>query len=176
MPGEPKLARYGIQTEQSDYRAHVCFAEGAVYLYETAQGVAACKTGNYPVREAYQSGVEGRTALGYLVPPAHIPGCRRVPIPADLEHNVACRRDESTSAKGRKAVQVVAEMMRMGLISLPMTLTEVNEKRLQLLGIDALTKVEKKLQVKCDFYGGMKPGGSGNLYLQFAERNPRGMY
>lgn len=176
MIGEPKLTRHGIHDEVSDYRAHVCFAEGAVYLFETAQGKLTVDTGNYPVREAYQKGVEGRTALGYLVPPFHIPGCKRVPIPADVIYEIDCRRDESTSVKGKKAVRVVARMMQMGYITLPMSLVEIDEKKLQIQGIDAVTKVEKKLQVKCDFYGGTRPDGSGNLYLQFAEHNPNGMH
>jgi hypothetical protein len=37
-----KLVDYGIQTEESDLRAHVCVNARQVYVYPTKKGVEVC--------------------------------------------------------------------------------------------------------------------------------------
>jgi hypothetical protein len=48
----------------------------------------------------------------------------------------------------------------------------VEGRGLQIEGMDIIVNCKVKIQVKCDFTGGRKPLGSGNLFLQTAECNP----
>jgi hypothetical protein len=84
-----------------------------------------------------------------------------------------------TSDKGRKAVELVAAMIRNGLFPLPYAVGQLDSdpaKDMQINGDDIIVDLGANrvhIQVKCDFRGGDKAlGGTGNLYLQVAERNP----
>jgi len=54
---------------------------------------------------------------------------------------------------------------------------ESKELRVQRSGIDILLWGHHRIQVKCDWYAGpVAHGGTGNLFLQEAEVNPRRRY
>ena len=52
-----ELVDYGIQTEDSDIRAHVSVVAGKVYVFPTKLAVALVKSGKYPERKAWQPGI-----------------------------------------------------------------------------------------------------------------------
>ncbi len=171
--GYGELVEYGIHNEESDLRAHVSFATGQVYVFPTANGRAAIRTGRYGTKGAYQPGYDFPTGLGYLVPPFEVEGCREVAIPADLVARANCQRDESTTSKGRKAVIVVHNMLLRGLIPITLCPALVTRKDLQIRGEDITVRGQATIQVKCDYSAGRRElGGTGYLYLQIAERNP----
>ena len=170
----PDLVDYGIQTEESDYRIHVCFGEGYIYVFQTAEGIEACKSGRYRCVAAHQPGVNYRTAEGYLVPPDDLSTCQRIRIPSDILIHCRCIRKASTSAKGRAAIQTVKAMTVRGLVPVPILADEVTEEDMQVKGVDILMVANVRMQVKCDYDGGIS--GTGNLYLQVRELNPLGLH
>lgn len=181
---QASLVDYGIHTEQSDVRVHVCPAVRRVYVYPTASGVAVVMTGKYPLRQAYQPGWPEPTAEGYLVPPEDIPNCVELKFRDLVWDALAFDRAESTTNKGDKAVRLVKLMLKHGLLplpSVPSVSRVVEEKNMQVEGTDILVHANQlrerdvRIQVKCDFYGGRRElGGTGNLFLQVRERNPFG--
>jgi hypothetical protein len=62
--------------------------------------------------------------------------------------------------------------MKRGRFPFWLDATEDERQNVQILGTDILVFARKKVQVKCDYKAGDKPEGSGNLFLQRAERNP----
>lgn len=180
MSGEMKLTEYGIQTEESDYRVHVCIVVGLAYLFPTKSGRDAVESGNYRCVPAKQPGVNGATAMGYLVPPTFVslPGLAEIEIPQDLLTKAKQYLSELsgpawTRAKGRVAERIGQEMQKRGMFA-PFLLGNPVSLEDQLRGIDARGPA---LQYKCDYGGGPKHlGGSGYLYLQVAERNPLGIH
>lgn len=176
-PGATNLVDYGIQTEQSDLRAHVCVAVGLVYVFRTADALrvmqAGIAKGLYKPRQATQPGASGATAQGYAVPVADL---STVPIRAQhLIEAQAFNPQDSTTDKGRKAVAVVVELLGRGWFPLlSIRAQESADARIQVSGVDLLVSGQWRIQVKCDFYGGSRPQGTGNLFLQTAERNPFG--
>lgn len=178
---EQGLAEYGIQTEKSDIRVHVCPRIKRVYVYPTSAGLDAVNSGRYEKRPAYQPGYIGKTAEGFLVPPDEIAFCAEIKIRGAVWEKVDIRKEESTSVKGEKAVRIVKGMLKHGLCPIPTPNQEVKEYEMQISGADILVRKgerqEVKIQVKCDYEGGCKKiGGTGNLFLQTAEINPLGMY
>ena len=173
-----KLVEYGIQTEKSDYRIHVCFKTTAVYFFKTAEAVRWLEANSqrYKLTKAYQPGVSSHTALGYLVPPFDIPGCRLIGFPLDRLHVVNCQRSDSPSIKGQKAVAISQTLFERGIVPIPMKVTLVDAKNEQIKGIDVMAHTSINVQVKCDFDGGEGLWASGYLYLQTAERNPLGRH
>jgi hypothetical protein len=175
----PQLFDYGIQNEQSDIRAHVCPLVRRVYVYPTVEGCRAVTSGHWARRSAFQPGVVGHTAEGYCVPPFAIRRCVAVEVRAEAWLAMNFQESESTSAKGEKAVRMVVQMIRSGIFPLPYTAGTLNtapEKALQIRGDDIIVDLGANrvhVQVKCDYRGGDEAlGGTGNLYLQVAERNP----
>jgi hypothetical protein len=175
----PQLFDYGIQNEQSDIRAHVCPLVRRVYVYPTVEGRRAIESGQWPRRSAFQRGVVGHTAEGYCVPPFAIRRCVSVEVRTEAWPAMDFQESDSTSAKGEKAVRMVAEMIRSGIFPLPYTAGTLDtdpERALQIRGDDIIVDLgvnRVHVQVKCDYRGGdMALGGTGNLYLQVAERNP----
>jgi len=173
------LHEYGIQTEQSDLRAHVCPLVRRVYVYPTAEGRRALEAGGRRARPAYQPGVVGPTAMGYCVPPFAIRRCVAVEVRAQAWEAVAFSETDDTSAKGQKAVRFVAEMIRAGVFPLPYAVGQLDAdpaRAMQIRGDDIIVDLgatRVHIQVKCDYRGGdVTLGGTGNLYLQVAERNP----
>lgn len=168
------MFNFGIMNEESDYRVHICFDEGFAYLFKTESGRNACQSGKFQKRQAFQQGVSGATAIGYIVPPDQIEGCRRVLIPSAIIQDVRCVKTDSTSTKGNKAVECVKRMFLLGLLPISIDTKFIEEKDLQIKGVDIVVVAKTKIEVKCDFNGGIK--GTGNLYLQIAERNPLKAY
>jgi hypothetical protein len=167
---EHKLQDYGIQTEISDYRAHVCFGEGFVYIYPTACGQEQCVPDKWPVKPGYQQGCKQATSQGYLVPPKAIRNCRRLPIPYDWPTKLGVSADASTTEKGQWAVEIVKGMLKRALLPLHIGSREIGDQRLQVAGVDLIIDSTIHIQVKCDYDGGVD--GTGNLFLQIAECNP----
>lgn len=168
------MFEFGILNEESDYRVHICFKEGCAYLFRTESGRRACQSGLFKKRQAFQQGVAGATAVGYIVPPTQIEGCKRVQVPTAIIQDVKCVETDSTSAKGNKAVECVKRMFLLGLLPISIDTKFIEEKDLQIKGVDIVVIAKTKIEVKCDFNGGLK--GTGNLFLQIAERNPLKAY
>lgn len=176
---EPELHDYGIQNEQSDIRTHVCPVARRVYVFPTAEGRRAAESGNWPARWGYQMDVDGPTAMGYCVPPLAIRRCVALEVRAEAWEKAAFRRTDDTSEKGKKAVRFVRDMIRSGVFPLPYAIGDCDtdlDKTMQIDGDDIVVSVGANrvhIQVKCDYPGGDAAlGGTGNLYLQVAERNP----
>lgn len=173
MAGNTVLVEYGIQNEQSDLRAHVSVVTGMVYVFPTLAGQTAVATGRYRMVPVYTQGIV--TARGYLVPPQAIEGCRKAPIPQQYKSSI--RLTDGTSQKGDKAVVIVLQLLRVGMFPLIAQALPVHAKDLQVSGTDILFAMSGRVQVKCDYAGGeIKYGGTGNLFLQFAECNPFKQY
>lgn len=173
------LHDYGIQNEGSDLRAHVCPLVRRVYVYPTAEGRRVAMSGQWPRRSAYQPGVEGATAEGYLVPPLVIPRSAGVEVRAEAWDAAGFSQSDDTSTKGQKAVRFVTGMIRAGVFPLPYSVGALDADpalAMQIRGDDIIVDLgtcRVHIQVKCDFKGGDKAlGGTGNLFLQVSERNP----
>lgn len=172
--GETKLMSelfdYGIFQENSHIRAHVSVVSRCVYVFKTAAALDAIATGKYSQRPAYQAGVNGATAMGYVVPVSEIDDIRQV-----LWHQAAWWEsfspELSTTKKGALAVRVVRRTLEKGLFPLwlDVPLSETS-KELDIQGTDILINGVWRIQVKCDYNAGKE--GTGNLYIQTAERNP----
>lgn len=169
-----ELYEYGITTEQSDYRAHVCFQEGCVYVYPTQEGREVCKSGSYPVVAAKQSGVSYATACGFLVPPEDIKNCQRIQLsPSWVRNLTRCvNRDSDTTTKGYWACRVFQKLLEEGRVAFVQKSVEITDHKGQIAGGDVRVKAaEYVVQVKCDWDGGVN--GTGNLFLQTHESNPK---
>jgi hypothetical protein len=166
---QTELFEYGIQTEHSDIRAHVSVVNRTIYVFKTAAGVAATERAEQ--RTACQPGVDGPTAEGWVVPVEQIGDLRR------LRFESWAGWDEflptlTTSQKGALAVACVREAMRLGRFPFWVDAVEDDRENVQILGTDILVFCRKKVQVKCDYRCGDRPRGTGNVFLQRAERNP----
>lgn len=165
-----ELFDYGIQTEESDLRAHVSVVSGIVYVFPTMPAIKLCESGKYTAKPAWQPGVSYPTARGYVVPWREIPFI--VPVNADVPIlKQKFNERDSTTVKGRKATNVVAHLLRCGWFPLMGAIPkEPTTMEAQVKGIDLIVSGTWKIQVKCDWNAG--ENGTGNLYLQIAERNP----
>lgn len=178
-PNLPEMTQHGILNEDSDYRVHVGWWEGSVYTFRTTDGRNALLAGWYEPQFATQPQVEGPTAIGYRVPPKDIPGIVRLPIPPDIRAQLDCKREDSTSEKGRKSVQVVKALLHCGRLPVAPNCKEVEDKDIQVRGLDLIVTCDLKIQVKCDYPARCTPRGDGKpwgLYLQTHERNPRKLF
>jgi hypothetical protein len=176
---ETKLADYGIQNEESDIRAHVCFIARRIYIYATKNGLDAINTGRYQKRPAftYVNNHKIKTADGYIVPYQHIENCRSIQLPDIVWNTFGAAIEDSTTDKGRQAANIVAWSLENGYFPIRMKYKIIIDDVMQNNGIDIVAKGEARIQVKCDYRGGSKQyGGTGNLYLQVAERNPLKQY
>ncbi len=183
--GNTKLIEHGIQNEHSHLRAHVCPKARKVYIFPTVRGLEAIQSGKYPHRNGYQQGVATPTAGGYLVPPMEINQCIAVslrPVTWDALCFPGGNDQASLRQKGRTATRLVMAMIKSGLFPIPAIGTEIDETNLQIEGTDIIIRAgaiwqrDIVIQVKCDYPGGEKPGGTGNLYLQTEECNPFAIY
>ena len=169
------LFESGIHTEKSDIRAHVSLVNKTVYVYQTCQGLKAIEEYNPPLRPAGQDGVEGVTAMGWLVKVEWIEGLRK--LRASLWPGWAeLAREKTTSRKGALAVECVTYTMRKGRFPFWVDAYEDDRLSIQVKGTDIVVFNRHWVQVKCDRRCGEKPNGTGNLYLQQAERNPLKRY
>ena len=81
---------------------------------------------------------------------------------------------DKTSDKGNRAKEVTKVAILCEWIPFGGKVKEITDLPNQILGIDLMSG-PIKIQVKCDFEGGPKElGGTGNLFLQIAERNNTG--
>ena len=170
------LADYGIQNEKSDVRVHVCPKVRRIYVFPTVEGRKALSRGKE--RPAYQDKVAGATASGYTVPIWQIDRCVGLVLNETEWNAVRFSETDDVSTKGHKAAEFVAALIKKGVLPLPFKST-VNANlpvEMEIAGQDIRVIVAEQVivvQVKCDYEGGAKVlGGSGNLYLQTAERNP----
>lgn len=161
------LYEYGILAEKSDIRAHVSVCNHFVYVFKTSAGVKAVQNGSYRVAEAYQPGVNGPTAQGWLVPIKDIEDLRELNFKS---FNWSIFKDNaSTTEKGICAVNCVVELLRLGRMPIWIDgAKETEDRALQIAGTDVLVFCNKRIQVKCDW----NAGKTGNLFLQKSERNP----
>ncbi len=167
----PELVEYGIHTEGSDIRAHVSAVNRTIYVFPTRNAVAAIARVSPPLRFAGQPGVDGPTGQGWPMPVEEIADLRRVRFQS-WEGWTQLRPDLSTSRKGRLAVVCVIAAMKRGRFPFWLDAAEDERQNVQILGTDILVFCRKKVQVKCDYTAGDRPLGTGNLFLQRAERNP----
>lgn len=173
--GNSLLVEHGIQTEVSDLRAHVCVLAKRVYVFRTSTALQTLdlgmQMGRYRQRSATQPGVNFATALGYAVP---VRDLQAIAVNAGwLIGLQQFEERDSTSAKGKKAVNVVTQLIRIGWFPLLAVHAEdTDDFDLQVLGVDVLVTGRWRIQVKCDYRGGIGAGCTGNLFLQTQECNP----
>lgn len=170
--GNTQLVEHGIHTEKSDLRAHVSVTANTVYVFPTVAVVnwlgnmSAAERSKF-VKSAYTENIE--TARGYVIPVSKIP--RMIPVGAKtLIQRIGFRPNMSTSEKGDRAVAVVQSLLKIGYFPLPTDSLLVKDIEVQHSGTDLIVRGQHRIEVKCDYRGGLP--GTGNLYLQFAECNP----
>lgn len=175
----PKLFEHPIQLERSDIRIHVSPATRRLYVFQTAaaQKLLEERGDEFPDRMAYQADVDFATARGKPIPCGQMPTLRVVKLAAEdwwAEFAAA----HTTSKKGVAAARLVERALREGWIPLPYDLVvETKDLKLQRSGLDIQVWAHHRIQVKCDWKAGsIAHGGSGNLFLQQAELNPKGRY
>ena len=152
-------------------RAHVSVVNRTIYVFQTHLGIEAIERTNPTLRTATQPGVNGPTAEGWLVDVNAIKDLRRLKF-ASWERWDEYRERASTSEKGALAVECVRTAMKRGRFPFWLDATEDDRENVQIKGTDILIFCRKRVQVKCDYRCGDKPLGTGNLFLQKAERNP----
>ena len=167
---EKELFEYGIQTEASDIRAHVSIVNKTIYVFQTRNGIKSIEKFKPEIRPAYQPGVIGKTAEGWLVKVEWIDDLRRLKF--DSWDWNGYHDKMSTTNKGAWAVSCVLKSMRLGKFPFWVDTTESDRENVQMKGTDILVFCRKKVQVKCDAKCGDLPLGTGNLFLQRSERNP----
>lgn len=167
-----ELIDYGIREEKSHIRAHVSPQTKRVYVFRTSAVLHVIDEHEYKSVPAYQPGYDFPTATGYLVPVEDVPDLR---VLAWQSQQWWLEFDEraSTTEKGKRAVWVVRELMRLGRFPLWFDGEEVEDRQIDIDGTDILVAGKWRIQVKCDWKAGRrKDGGSGNLFIQIQECNP----
>jgi hypothetical protein len=179
MATNPSLVEYGIHNEASDIRIHVCPLAGMLYVFPTECGrtaAAGCEK-----KLAYQPGVNYPTAEGYIVPLEKIRHCVGLRSHPSVWAKLEFKADDPPSIKGDKAVVLVVQMIKDGLVPFPFPPNGAGlthswlPSNLQLKGEDIFVSLPEQkihIQVKCDFRGGIGAGCTGNLFLQTHELNP----
>ena len=176
VPSNVQLVDYGIQNEESDIRAHVAVYAQKVYIYRTEIGQAVIKRRPpYRLASVYTAGI--KTAEGYLVPTRNIDGCQGYAIPDNVFTTSGIGQLPERGYQGQKgkaATYIVHQMLQLGLVPVPVTVTEVNDQSMQIQGIDIQTRANVNIQIKCDYRAGngTHPRCTGNLFLQIRECNP----
>jgi len=169
------LVGYGIQTDGSHYRAHVGYVAQHVYIFPTKNGLRALEEYDYMERSVKTRDIE--TARGFAVPISHIEGIQEILIPLVVLAKYMIESYFATGIKGGLATEMVAEMLRRGLIPLPVLANLADGIDLQIAGTDIIIASSLHMQVKLDYKAGdRKYGGTGNLFLQVAECNPFRQY
>lgn len=165
----PLLSEYGIQTEQSDLRAHVCVTAGMVYVFRTTDALRVLGQGEFGRGYATQPGVTSITGTGYLVPVTRLPAWAIGAEDAIAEQRF--QKTDTTTVKGEKAACVVRRLIQDERF--PLAVAESADAGIdaQLAGVDLIVG-RQRVQVKCDYDGGLGVGCTGNLFLQIAECNP----
>lgn len=171
-----KLYDHGIETEDSDIRAHVSVVNKAVYVFRTIDAIEAIKDERYIKKApATQQGVDGLvTAMGYVMPINKIwgEGVRKVEFESPGWYKFTNKDKMDVSKKGRLAVACVRGAMRRGIFPFWLDAEDSKDRHVQIAGTDLIVTSNHRIQVKCDWDCGEKPNGTGNVYLQYAEANP----
>ena len=173
------LTDYGIQNEVSDLRAHVCVAVRKIYVFSTSAGVDCVSSGNFAQKPAYQqvNGTKTLTAMGCVVPVSRIHGLRIMDLPVEWATDKRISKGAGESSKGKAAVGIIKYFILSGSFPFPLSPHDIGDHDLQISGMDIIVRMTARIQVKCDWAGGLpSPPGTGNLYLQVAESNPLGKY
>lgn len=164
-----ELYDYGIQNEASDIRAHVCVRVRRCYAYPTKKGLEVMAS--YPIAYASQFGADGPTGKGHKVPWDAIP----LLLACDLDNEwlLGFTKNLPHDEKGLRAQSIARRLMKLGRFPLWCNGEIVTDFKAQMEGEDITAAGKWRIQVKCDFDGGERHlGGTGNLFLQIAERNP----
>jgi hypothetical protein len=164
------LSPYGIQNDQSDWRAHVGVLNQAIYWFRTAVGAAAAQLHGRLI-SINQPGVDGVAATGWMTDMPRIEGLIVMPFP-EWPHWGRFDQRASTSTKGDLAFQCVMDLERQRGIAA----RQVVDLAEQIAGFDFVLPNGERVQVKCDWRAGDPPKGSGSLCLQRSERNPLGRH
>ena len=174
--GNQKMVDYGIQNEQSNFRLHVCYVASYVYIFPTKEVKKAVDSGVYGPKNV---SLDGRltTAKGCPIPVSGIGGIHAVAMPPTIAQKYAIHQDMTTSTKGFMAMQIALQMLKLGIVPIPVQVDVSDDNAIQIAGTDILVNSELRIQVKCDLRGGEKRyGGTGNLFLQTHECNPYKLY
>jgi len=167
MIDAPPLVEHGIFTENSNIRAHVSPTAREIFVFKTADMVKEITENKYVIRPAFQNGVNGKTADGYLVPWKPLLFIRTVQgAKTQWWQNFA--ETDSLTVKGQKAVKLVSYAIKAGRFPLWANPEEVKDIKIDIAGTDITVSGKWKIQVKCDYNAGI----TGNLYIQFEECNP----
>ena len=175
---QPALFEYGLLEERSDLRVHVSPKTRRLYVFPTpeAQKLITDFPDRYPLKPAWQDGVDYATGLGWVVPCRDLPLLRIVEI-TDEAQWVGFNPKHAPRTKGRRAAALVKWAIENGLVPLRVRTDETQDVARQIKGADLLVVAHLRIQVKCDWYAGPKKfGGTGNLFLQKAEANPLKSY
>jgi len=162
-----RLYNYGIQTEDSDIRAHVSVSNKTVYVFPTIEGKRAIQKYKPRSVNGFQPGIKSATSKGWLVKPSQIKQIRALQFYSWKLWDLFSE-SLTTSQKGELAVQCVEDLLTLGRFPLWIIARESDDKTIQIKGTDIVVCCNKKIQVKCDY----RVGETGNLFLQEAERNP----
>jgi hypothetical protein len=186
MTPQRKLFNYGIREERSDVRVHVSPVTQRLYVFPTADVQKLLNERGEEFREvpAYQDGIDYATATGLLVPWNQIPNIRVVRVPKEWWADGYFQAHHTTTTKGQRAVQLVTRGLEEGYIPLPFNgkgafngITEPTNVVVQRDGSDVIVCGRLRIQVKCDWLAGPKElNGSGHIFLQLTELNPRKRY
>jgi len=170
------LCKYGIAEEQSDIRAHVSFPGQQITVFKTADMLSLVETKTFSERTAGQPGVDGITARGFIVPivaiePKYILTSSRFPW-LDYDH-----ASMDLAERGKAAVAAVRAAIRANRFPLWVCGIVNDDRELDIQGMDILVNAKRRIQVKYDWGAYPKDrGGTGNLFIQTAERNPLGIH
>lgn len=99
--------------ESSDIRAHVAVYAKTLFVFPTVCAVRVME--KYPLKPAFQNGVNGKTAEGHCVVPSEIEGLRRLRI--SDERLVGFDEGLSTTDKGNRAVDIVSAFLKSAAFS-----------------------------------------------------------
>ncbi|NJM55096.1 MAG: hypothetical protein HC841_03500 [Verrucomicrobiae bacterium] len=158
------LIAYGIQSESSDFRVHVCPVVRRIYSYPTAMA-RVILPGGYRLASVR---IDGHlTARGYLVPVEAVPELQTHVLPDIWWRYRPILPSMTTQQKGDIATRMVIAALNRGLMHIPVEAEEVTDLAEQIGGIDVRVRCNLRVQVKCDYSGGHKDlGGSGHLFCR----------
>jgi hypothetical protein len=172
----PGLFRHGICEDKSDLRAHVSIANRSIYVFST-------KDARETISRVYARWVTAAdpdprlrgvtTSQGYLVKPCDLQSLQVISFP-DYSAWSAFNPQLDTSPKGTFAQTCVASLIRLGRFPLHVEITIESRRGPQLEGTDIILYASKRIQVKCDKDCGERradTSATGNLYIEYAERN-----
>lgn len=154
------MVSHDPHADAAEIRVHVCVKARRCYVFQVA---LIPDLDNYPVHVS-------KTSEGRLVPWHHFPKILTRDIPSGWTDGFVKGADDV----GERAEAIVERLIHSVGLPLPGAVYRVDCKRAQIGGTDL--SVNRDIQVKCDFDGGERDrGGTGNLYIETAERNPRGL-